>query len=214
MSGGAGRSERREAVVEVVLFDLGGVLVELGGLPELEEFAGGGASEEALWRRWLACPWVRRFERGLCGPEEFSRGMVETWSMSVGPETFLEAFTTWPRGLLPGARELVHATRSRVCVGCLSNTNALHAERQWRELGIDDLFHERFLSHEMGLVKPDRDAFDHVVERLGRPAERVLFLDDNQINVDGARAAGLRAERAVGVPEARAILQDLGLLPL
>lgn len=203
---------RSDAPIEVVLFDLGGVLIELGGLPELDEFSGGGASEEALWKRWLTCPWVRRFERGLCGAEEFSRGMVETWSMSVGPEAFLEAFTAWPRGLLPGARELVHATRDRARVGCLSNTNALHAERQGREFGIDDLFHERFLSHEMGLVKPDREAFDHVVARLGCPADRVLFLDDNAPNVDGARAAGLRSELARGVPEARSVLADLGLL--
>ncbi len=196
--------------VEVVLFDLGGVLVGLGSLEELGVFAA-ESSEQELWRRWLTCPWVRRFERGHCDAESFSRGMVDSWSMTVEPEVFLEAFASWPRGLLPGAGELVREVRRNVRVGCLSNTNALHSDRQWSEFGIADLFSERFLSHEMGRVKPDRDAFDYVVDALGCPAERIFFLDDNQINVEGARAAGLRSERTNGVDEARTVLASIGL---
>jgi putative hydrolase of the HAD superfamily len=196
--------------IEVVLFDLGGVLVELGGVGEMARFAGED-SEDELWRRWLECPWVRRFERGQCDAESFSHGMVEAWSLTVGPREFLEAFEMWPRGLLPGAHELVRSVATTIRVGCLSNTNSLHAQRQWTEFGIGELFHEHFFSHEMGLVKPDREAFDHVLAALERPGDRVLFLDDNQINVDGARAAGLRAERARGPSEARAVLEAFGL---
>ena len=196
--------------VEVVLFDLGGVLVDIGGIGDLGVFAG-ETSEDELWRRWLECPWVRRFERGHCDADSFSRGMVDSWSMSIEPEVFLEAFASWPRGLLPGARELVRSISSSSRVGCLSNTNALHADRHWTEFGIADLFEDRFLSHEMGLVKPDRAAFEYVIEVLGCPAERILFLDDNQINVEGARAAGLRAERTQGIDEARSILASFGL---
>jgi HAD superfamily hydrolase (TIGR01509 family) len=196
--------------VEVVLFDLGGVLVDIGGIGDLGVFAG-ETSEDELWRRWLECPWVRRFERGHCDADSFSRGMVDSWSMSIEPEVFLEAFASWPRGLLPGARELVRSISTASRVGCLSNTNVLHADRHWTEFGIADLFEDRFLSHEMGLVKPDRAAFEYVIEALGCPPERILFLDDNQINVEGARAAGLRAERTQGIDEARSILASIGL---
>lgn len=196
--------------IEVVLFDLGGVLVELGGIGQLALFSG-ESSESELWRRWLECPWVRRFERGQCDADTFSRGMVDSWALNVGPADFLEAFAAWPRGLLPGARDVVRGIDSRVRVGCLSNTNTLHAERQWVEFGIGELFERHFFSHEMGLVKPDREAFAHVVEALGCRAERILFLDDNQINVDGARAAGLRAELTRGPGEARSVLIGNGL---
>jgi FMN phosphatase YigB (HAD superfamily) len=60
-------------------------------------------------------------------------------------------------------------------------------------------------------VKPDREIYDYVLAELGCPASKVLFLDDNQINVDGARIAGLHAERARGTNEARAALARHGL---
>ena len=125
--------------IEIVLFDLGGVLVELGGMGDMAHFAN-EPSEDEIWRRWLSCPWVRSFERGHCDAETFARGMVESWSMPVAPEAFLEAFTAWPRGLLPGARQLVHDVRGQRRISCLSNSNALHTERGWAEFGIYDLF--------------------------------------------------------------------------
>lgn len=196
--------------IELVLFDLGGVLIELSPLQSMGRFFA-EPDEEAVWRRWLGCPWVRRFERGGCDPDTFARGMVESWSMDAEPAEFLEAFVRWPRGLMPGARALATRVRSQVAIGCLSNTNALHATRHAEEEGVYDLFDHRFLSHELGLVKPDRAIYDHVLEVLGCPASRVLFLDDNTINVEGARSIGLHAERTRGVDEARAALTRYGL---
>jgi glucose-1-phosphatase len=196
--------------IEIVLFDLGGVLIELSDIRAMDRFFG-DQPEEEIWRRWLGCPWVRRFERGHCSADDFARGMVESWAMGSSPEIFLAAFVRWPKGLMPGARELVTATRSRLRIGCLSNTNPLHAERHHLEEAVYDLFDHRFLSHELGLVKPDREIYDHVVAALEVPASQILFLDDNQINVDGARAAGLRAERTRGVAEVRGALARHGL---
>lgn len=196
--------------IEIVLFDLGGVLIELSSIQSMGRFFGDLPDDE-VWSRWLACPWVRRFERGHCDAQDFAHGMVDTWSMSASPEVFLDAFVRWPRGLMPGARELARSVRSRLPIGCLSNTNALHAGRHASEEAVYDLFDHRFLSHEIGLVKPDREIYEHVLAAIGLPAANVLFLDDNQINVDGARAAGLHAERTRGLAEVHAALTRHGL---
>ena len=60
--------------VDVVLFDLGGVLIDFGGVGPMKELAG-IASDEEVWRRWLGCRWVRDFERGRCSPEDFAAGV-------------------------------------------------------------------------------------------------------------------------------------------
>jgi len=198
------------AAIDVVLFDLGGVLIELGGSAELGRLVG-EPSEDELWRRWLSCPWVRRFERGECDPDEFSMGMVEAWRLELSPDAFLEAFTAWPKGLYPGARELVASLDGLARTACLSNTNRLHTQLEWSGTGIVELFETCFLSHEMGLVKPDREAFEHAIAGLDCDATSILFLDDNEINVNAARAAGLRAERTRGPAEARRALAAHGL---
>jgi len=67
-------------------------------------------------------------------------------------------------------------------------------------------------SHEIGLIKPDREIYEHVVNELGCPAASVCFLDDNQINVDAAREFGIDAHRVDGSEAARALLAERGLL--
>lgn len=196
---------------EVVLFDLGGVVVELAGVPIWQAWTGAG-DEAEVWERWLRSTAVRRFESGRCGADEFAREIVAEFGLAVSPEEFVREFTSWPRGVYPRTIELVAATRERVRVGCLSNTNELHWPRFLDEMGLRRAFDHHFSSHELGLLKPDREMFDRVVETLDCPAERVLFLDDNQLNVDGARDAGLHAELTRGPGGVEAVLRPLGLL--
>lgn len=195
---------------DIVLFDLGGVLIELGGPAAMRELTGIGNDDE-LWQRWLTCPWVRAFESGECSPEEFAAGMVAEWAFSVAPATFLNAFREWPVGPLPGAEALVARVAAVVAVGCLSNTNILHTEERFSRWAIFEAFEPRLLSHELGVLKPDRVLFDRVAELVGSPPSRILFLDDNLINVDGATAAGFAAFHVRGVTEAERALEAAGV---
>lgn len=195
--------------VHFVLFDLGGVLVRLGGVAKLQEMAQLSSTEE-VWHRWLTCRWVRDFERGRCTAEDFAAGVVSDWGLAADAADFLAQFRAWPEGLYDGAAELVASVRRSVPVGCLSNSNALHWTDQSRWLA--HLFDAVFLSHELGLIKPDREVFDHVSSTLGVDPPAVVFLDDNELNVTAARAAGFAAHIVSGVDEARAALTRLGLL--
>jgi len=197
---------------DFVLFDLGGVLVRLGGVAALQELAGID-SEAEVWSRWLTCAWVRDFERGRCSDREFSAGMVVDWGLPVSPGAFLEMFERWPEDLFEGTADLVAAVREQVHVGCASNSNTLHWERMTSLWGFGSLFDATFLSHELGLIKPDRDFFDHIVSAIGLPPARLMFLDDNKVNVVQARAAGLTAARVRGADEARSALVDIGVVP-
>ena len=194
-----------------MLFDLGGVLVHFGGVASMKELTTIEGDDE-LWDRWLTCRWVRTFERGHCSADDFAAGVVSDWGLPVEPQAFLGAFRDWPGGLLPGADALVHHVRQTVPTGCLSNTNALHWEHQLGRWPILEELDFRFLSFELGMVKPDREVFDHVARQLATPADRVLFLDDNVVNVEGAAAAGFAARHVRGVDEARIALVEAGVL--
>ena len=195
----------------VLIFDLGGVLVELGGVEQLGALIG-EPDEAEVWRRWLTSEAVRRYERGLCTREVFARELIRENDLDLTPKEFLEIFLAWPRGLLPGAESLVHSVKAGLQIACLSNTNELHWTEQKDAERVHALFKKTFLSHEIGMVKPDLEIFEYVTHALRCSPDSVFFLDDNLINVEGARAAGWEAERAVGVQEAHSLLEERGLL--
>ena len=190
---------------------MGGVLVELGPIQEILG-ADSETSVEDFWAGWLASESVRAFERGRMEPEEFATAIVGEVGIDLTPDELLANFMAWPKGMYPGAEALVADVNEVADTGVLSNTNRLHWESQADSDIMRGLFTREYLSFAIGLVKPDADVFEHIVADLNRPAETILFLDDNQINVDGARACGLAAERVLGPTEARAAIASHGVL--
>lgn len=189
-----------------VLFDLGGVLVRLGGVAEFGALIGARDDAE-FWERWLACEWVARFERGQCSTEAFARGMVEAFQIPLSPGEFIDQLRQWPQGLQPGAERTVRSLRPGVGCACLSNCNALHWNERLTAMGLEALFPRRYLSHEVGLVKPDPAFFRHVIADLSIAAHEALFIDDNAINVRAAQAEGLHAELARDALQAQEVLR-------
>lgn len=198
--------------IEVVLFDLGGVLVELAGVGKMLEWAPALGSTDELWRRWLHSDAVRRFETGRIGRDEFATALVDEFALPVSHGEFIEAFTWWPRSVFPGAMELLSRMRERYRIASVSNTNEIHWERFAGPWSLADAFHHNFPSHLVGKLKPDAEYFEHVLADLDVPAHRVLFIDDNIINVESAARLGLHARRVVGVDGAAAAFHELGLL--
>ena len=198
---------------QVILFDLGGVLVDVEGVAAFQRLLGRPLSQEEVWERWLtASNWVSTFESGQCTPEAFAAGVVAEWGLTVTAEAFLDEFRRWPKRLFPGVRELLALLAPHCTLACLSNTNSVHWPHVYETLGLSGLLHHYYLSHEIGHLKPTRAAFEHVLADLGCPPSRVIFLDDNQLNVNAAQAVGIQAYRTVGIAEVQTVLQSLGLL--
>jgi hypothetical protein len=73
----------------VVLFDVGGVLVELGGVDALLGWLGSNTTVEQLWPVWLRSPAVRAFETGRIEPLAFAQELILELQLRIPPETFL-----------------------------------------------------------------------------------------------------------------------------
>ena len=200
--------------IDTVLFDLGGVVVELTGVGTMIEWSGGKIDEEEVWHRWLHSESVRSFESGNIGIEEFGRQIVEELRLIVPPEEFLQGFGSWIGGLYQQTGHVISSLRNNagLRVGCLSNTNPLHWEIMTTQFGIHQLFHQHFLSFEIGMMKPDREMFEHVVEVIGGAPERILYFDDNRLNVESARESGMQSYHVRGMEEAQGVLERKGLI--
>jgi HAD superfamily hydrolase (TIGR01509 family) len=198
--------------IRVLLFDVGGVLVQLGGVESILGWLDNRLTPEELWRRWLNSTAVRRFETGQIDAAHFAADMIAEFELPVDSQAFLDSFVGWPTGLYPGTLEMLARIPRRYQRALLSNSNPLHWPRVLGEMNLGASFDHHFVSHLTGRIKPDREAFEHVLESLGCEPGHVLFFDDNALNIDAARALGIHAVRVQGLEQAQRALIELDIL--
>ena len=198
--------------VEVLLFDLGGVLVEFSGVQNVAPFLRVARSEIEINERWSRCTHTEAYGRGLLSREDYAERFVRDWELDIPPGRFIQEFRSWSKRLLPGATELLASLRPRYRLAALSNSNELHWERNTNDLGVTALFELAISSHQVGFYKPDPRIYRIALDRLGVAPQTVVFFDDMPANVDAAAQLGIRAFQVDGVEGVRARLIREGLL--
>lgn len=198
--------------ITTILFDLGGVLLELDGPPIKADWANKPLTHEQNWLAWMNSPVVKQFETGKLSADEFVTQVIPDLGLQVTETVFRQAFIEWPKALFEGAPEILQVLKPNYTLAFFSNTNELHLPRLLKELALAEYFHHTFASYDIGYFKPDESGFAFVCDAMQVSPSEVLFIDDNQINVDGARRAGLRAEQAHGIDAVSAVLRKSGCL--
>jgi putative hydrolase of the HAD superfamily len=97
----------------------------------------------------------------------------------------------WDERVLAWTRQL---RANGIRVGILSNLPRPLGTRLRENREFMSHFDHATLSFELGIVKPQREIYDDAVRGLSVEASEALFIDDRPENVEGARAAGLRAD--------------------
>jgi len=189
-------------MIDTILLDLGGVLIDVDYHRTANAFnALGFDGFEAIYSKAQQDHLFDGFEVGALSPAEFRSRIRSLHGNGISDE---EVDHCWNAmlGRIPSERiDLLKRLRSRYKLLLLSNTNAIHVLAFERIIsednGISDfkaLFDGAYYSCEMGLRKPDAEAFHHVLSRHGAEPARTLFIDDSIQHVLGAREAGLKAE--------------------
>jgi len=192
--------------IKVVVFDLGGVLLQLRD--PVETFKVQMPVTQFL-ERWLKSPSVREFERGASDAETFAKAIVKEMDLLMDWQEFVQRFDAWPERIFPETTALLDGIPDGIGKVLLSNTNAAHWGRSDIESSLSSRFDRMFLSFRTGLLKPDREAFLQVTAAYGMPARAFLFFDDNPVNVSAAAETGMQAMLCRGPLKAMRVLQEL-----
>lgn len=108
------------------------------------------------------------------------------------------------RPLLTGLRAAGHR------LACLSNDVAEWSLILRRRFGLTNQITDWVISGEIGVRKPDPAAYTALCRRLQLPPHRILFIDDRQANIAGARNAGFQAiQYGITHPDSAASMHDL-----
>ena len=202
------------APVKSIIFDLGGVLLNLDVPKTSEAFKALGLTHiDELFRIGFATSFFRDYEMGTISDELF---VEKARQISASGTTNEQIIAAWNDMLLdfPAERvDFLKRLQSKYRLYLFSNTNQLHLlhfHKAYREVygnDMDNLFIKSYYSHLIKMRKPDVAAFEYVIKDSGVQAAETLFIDDALVNVEGALKAGLQA---LHLTDGKTIL-DLGL---
>jgi epoxide hydrolase-like predicted phosphatase len=108
--------------------------------------------------------------------------------------------------------EYARRLRPRYRTGIVSNSFVGAREREQAAYGFEDLVEEIVYSHEAGFSKPDPRIYELICTRLNVAPGQMVFVDDTESCVTGARDAGIRAvhyqDNAQAIAEIEKLLTD------
>lgn len=199
---------------DVILFDVGGVLLTNGWdhcerAVVLDSFGLDRAAFEARH------PGPNdAWERDAIDARQYLDATVFYQPRDFTPEDFLQALCAQSVPLPDGGLGILQElAASRKCMlGTLNNEAREPNDYRFREFGLRDYFDVAFSSCYLGLRKPQPAIYRRAIDVLGRPAQRILFIDDRQENVAAAAASGMATIRFEGAAQLRRALQTLDVL--
>jgi putative hydrolase of the HAD superfamily len=200
--------------VEALLFDLGGVVVEIDFGLAIDSWATHSRLSASEIRDRFAMDAVyEQHERGEIGAVEYFGHLRAELELDASDEEILAGWNAIIIGDIAESLGYVATAREKLPCYLFSNSNAVHVDT-WPSVCpvATTAFDRIFVSFEMGLRKPERAAFEAISEAIGTPLSSVLFFDDTLENVEAARAAGLPAVHVRSPVDVRQALAEIGLL--
>ncbi len=203
-------------MTKAILFDIGGVLIELDPGRCIEAFQT-ILGFQRITKILDPCHQKGIYgdmEAGIVSVDEFRRHILAESRPGCGPADVDAAMAALLVGMRPDTVQTVKRLAGKYPLYLLSNNNPISMARTYeimRENGIEHTttFREEFISWEMKMLKPTREFYEEAVRRVGLPAEEILFIDDNQANVDGARSVGIEARYYQPGTDLSLLLADL-----
>lgn len=186
--------------VEAVIFDLGGVIINLDYSRTSTAFKELGLTDfDAAYSQLQQTELFDRFETGHVSSFHFINRLLDQLPRGNNGNRVVHAWNAMIGDFPTERMEWLAAFSKQKRTFLLSNTNTLHMEAVRRSLAkttgqqLESYFEKVYLSCEMGLRKPDPAIFLRVCEEQGLKPETTLFIDDSPQHVEGAKKAGLQA---------------------
>lgn len=191
-------------MIKNIIFDFGGVIVDISRSRAVKEFEAIGVSnaEELL---------DKYHQKGIFLEVEDGRIDADTFCLKLGemcgrPISFDEAKKGW-LGFMTEAPlyrlEYLEELAKRYNLYLLSNTNPFimswARSQEFTSLGkpLDHYFRKLYLSYQVGVVKPHKEIFDHMINDARIDPAESIFVDDGAANIEMGRALGFQTMQPI-----------------
>jgi putative hydrolase of the HAD superfamily len=202
-------------VIKNIIFDLGGVLLDIDYNKTILAFTELGVDNfELMFSQLHADALFEKLETGKISENDFYKEIKKIIPAEVSDQTIEIA---WNAMLLDFRKESLVFMESlvpRYRIFLLSNTNAIHLRSFkkifTRDTGkplLDSYFNKTWYSHQVGLRKPYKEIYEFALKNANLLANETLFIDDISANIEGAATVGINTHQLL--PHER--IENLGL---
>lgn len=199
--------------IKALLFDLGGVVLRIDFKSALNAWAPySRLSPAAMAERAVSDEAFRRHERGQLDSAGYFAHLREVFELDASDEQIGAGWNAILIDEYALSMALIRQARAHLPCYAFTNTGAYHYDT-WSTAFPDivSLFDRIFMSFEMGLRKPEKAAFDAVATAIGMTHSEILFFDDTDENIEGARNAGLQTVKVNDPADIQRALTGIGI---
>lgn len=192
--------EKEREKIENIIFDLGGVLLNIDYNKTIQAFrALGMADPEKAFSKEVQAEFFQGFEKGLISETVFVSEINKEFK-EASPQQIIDAWCAL-LGDFPIQRfEYLKKLSKNYRLFLLSNTNIIHLKAfekiidkvvGWKN--FTSLFEGIGYSHELKMRKPNADIFMKMIDKYELNPAQTCFIDDTDVHVAAANSVGITA---------------------
>ncbi len=177
--------------ITTVIFDLGRVLMDIdfSAFSRALQLNHGGTSVFSEKKLELL---AFNYETGKITTDEFFTSLDAFFNKRFSRGQLFNAWNAIVGGEKKDMTPIVARIQQQCRTAILSNTNETHFQYAASTIPLIQKIPLRFLSYEIGAVKPDPHVYLHVINALNSDPSALLFIDDIPENISAAHAAGMK----------------------
>ena len=178
---------------KIFLFDVGGVIkypFKIIDSYKLLNIKNDYESYEKFFRKTCALA-----EAGKMSDEEFFNGIIKEFDLNIDLNQMIDIYHKIQGLYNLEVLDLLKKIKNKgykVCI--LSNLKKIDYDSFARDVPTD-CYDKFYKSYEIGHNKPDKEIYEYVINDLNVSPENIIFFDDKENNVDGAKELGIDARK-------------------
>lgn len=182
--------------IKAIIFDLGRVLVDVRFDRQTAKFFGVNTDKPedaaSILDKAFQNELFRKLNKGEISSFQFYQAFIKDFNLKIDYDTFVK-FWCDVFAPIPGMEDLFWQVKRKYPVGLLSDTDELHWNYCREQFPFLKSIEKPTLSFEIGALKPEAKCYLKAAENVGFEVDECLFIDDREVNVQGAQKVGMQA---------------------
>lgn len=201
--------------IKHIIFDLGNVILNIEYQKTINEFNKIGIKDASVfYSQSIQQEIFNLLETGKISEFDF---LIEVNKLcpKASHKQILSAWNALILDLPQKRISLINNLKSSFFIYLLSNTNVIHINEIKKKIGVKkynsfyNLFNKVYYSHEIGLRKPNPEAFNIILNENDLNVNEVLFIDDSIQHIKTAKKLGIKTYHLTKDESIEAIFPDI-----